>query len=276
MLIKYRSGVVYSTRHVRCISKFGKVIGRPIVHIRNSFTFKQTTSTWAPTIHVNQSNQTMNITSNKNVLILADYHPIFKNYDCGQWSLHHAKFVGILILQFILFFLLLMMGFFFGAFYVHYYLLKYKSYSFTNARLVAFETTLVNGCSNITDLPCSLQMYINVYFFRTKFALVYLYSIVIIMIYTWHQTIRLLSCIFALLVIIVIVFGTDLVLYFDEIFNASSMPYYIEDPLGLLCTSHVSSSDRYEFLQNDISISTRFYRWFQVLLAHLYGFYVLP
>ncbi|CAF3546717.1 unnamed protein product [Rotaria sp. Silwood1] len=39
------------------------------------------------------------------------------------------------------------------------------------------------------------------------------------------------------------------------------MPYYIEDPLGLLCTSHVSSSDRYEFLQNDISISTRFYRW---------------
>ncbi|CAF5129593.1 unnamed protein product, partial [Rotaria sp. Silwood1] len=81
------------------------------------------------------------------------------------------------------------------------------------------------------------------------------------MIYTWHQTIRLLSCIFALLVIIVIVFGTDLVLYFDEIFNASSMPYYIEDPLGLLCTSHVSSSDRYEFLQNDISISTRFYRW---------------
>ncbi|CAF5027156.1 unnamed protein product [Rotaria sp. Silwood1] len=137
MLIKYRSGVVYSTRHVRCISKFGKVIGRPIVHIRNSFTFKQTTSTWAPTIHVNQSNQTMNITSNKNVLILADYHPIFKNYDCA-------------------------------------------------------------------------------------------------------------------------------------------MPYYIEDPLGLLCTSHVSSSDRYEFLQNDISISTRFYRWFQVLLAHLYGFYVLP
>lgn len=96
------------------------------------------------------------------------------------------------------------------------------------------------------------------------------------MIYLWHQFIRLLSCIYAVLIIAIIVYGTDIILYFDQTFHislmicvtflvssyflAAALPPYINDPLSILCTLHVSSSDRSKFLQNDISISSRLYR----------------
>ncbi|CAF2981264.1 unnamed protein product [Rotaria socialis] len=279
MLIKYRSGVVHSKQSVRCLSKLSNTFGRPIVHIRNSFIFKRRTSTWPPTILVNRSSQTMNITNMKEILILSDYDPIFKNSDWGRLTPRQARFVAILTVQFILFFLLLVIGLVFEISYIHSYRLEYKSFSFTNTRLLLIRTTLINDCSNNIDLPCSLQMNINFYFFGTKLSLIYVYSIIIAMIYIWHQTIRLLSCIFALLVITMIVFGTDIILYFDHIFFVTCVvcmvllvlfsflraatPPFIDDQLSILFARHVSSSDRSKFLQNDTSIYSRLYRLVQ-------------
>ena len=58
MLIKYRSGAIHYARNVRRIKGIAKVVSRPVVHIRNSFTFKQPTHRWPPTIFVNRSTQT--------------------------------------------------------------------------------------------------------------------------------------------------------------------------------------------------------------------------
>ena len=60
-------------------------------------------------------------------------------------------------------------------------------------------------------------MNINDYFFWSKIILVYYSWIIIHMVYTWHRTVRLSSCYFALFVITISIFGTDLSLYFDRI-----------------------------------------------------------
>ncbi len=82
---------------------------------------------------------------------------------------------------------------------------------------------------------------------------------------------------FCLFVITVIVFGTDLILYFDHavyvssvvclslVVNFSSLMAYlfqnVEDPLSVLCGHNILSNDLYEFLLNDTSKRACFYRW---------------
>jgi hypothetical protein len=161
--------------------------------------------------------------------------------------------------------------------YIGYTQIEYHSYSFTNARLITFKSTLINGCSNLTDLPCSLQMYINNYFFWTKFILIYHSSIVITMIYIWHRTVRLSACIIAFFIIVDIVYGSDRILVFDKIFHISSMicstlviiffdltmimPLNFDDPLSIICGPDEPSADCYEFLRTSTSKRARFYRW---------------
>jgi hypothetical protein len=127
------------------------------------------------------------------------------------------------VFQFFLFLFLSIIGWLCAVPYIDYTQIKYHSYSFTNARLITFKSTLTNGCSNLTDLPCSLQMYINDYFFWTQFILIYYSSIVITMIYIWHRTVRLSACIIAFFIIVDIVYGSDRILVFDEIFYISFM-----------------------------------------------------
>jgi hypothetical protein len=85
-----------------------------------------------------------------------------------------------------------------GLLYTVGYHVKYESYFFTHDRLIELQLLLTNGCYTFTDLPCSLQMKINVYFLRIKFLLVYYSLIVISMIYTWHRTVSLLYCAIAM------------------------------------------------------------------------------
>ncbi len=94
-------------------------------------------------------------------------------------------------------------------------LFDHALHSFVNAMFIKFQTTFGNVCTNLTDQSCSTPMNINPYFFSTKLALIYFSLVVIAMIYTWHQTVRLSHCIFTLIVIIIIIFGTDLVLISD-------------------------------------------------------------
>jgi hypothetical protein len=143
--------------------------------------------------------------------------------------------------------------------------LEYKVYSFINALLIAFQTTFSNDCSNVTDLPCSSQVNLP-----TKLGLIYQSLIVIAMIYTWHQTVRLSSCFFALLVITIVIFGTDLVPISDKILYVSQMVCIvllasfssltaipilenIEIALYLLYEPNMSLNDWYKFLQNNTS-----------------------
>jgi hypothetical protein len=91
---------------------------------------------------------------------------------------------------------------------------EYASYSFINARFVDLKIILINNFSNFTNLPCSLQMQADVYFYWYKLLLLYHLSIVIGMIYTWHRTVSILfwsdsfcnlsimSCIFCSILIV--------------------------------------------------------------------------
>ncbi|CAF2184905.1 unnamed protein product [Rotaria magnacalcarata] len=192
-------------------------------------------------------------------------------------DLHFISAAVIACCQLFLFFFLLVIGFCFGVSYVESDRFQYASYSFTHVRLAELKTTLANGCSNLTDLPCSLQMSIDVYFFWTKFVLVYYSWIIIHMIYTWHRTVRLSSCYFALFVIIIFIFGTDLILYFDRIFVISSsvclihavlgsylealMPHSADDQLHELCERISLPNILNESLHNGHSKRARFYRW---------------
>jgi hypothetical protein len=84
MIIKYRSGVTHSKRNAKCMSIISKNFGRPIVHVRRFFTFKQTVSNWPPTIYVNKPRQMINITGKNDIRTSADYHSGFKNPSLGM------------------------------------------------------------------------------------------------------------------------------------------------------------------------------------------------
>jgi hypothetical protein len=89
---------------------------------------------------------------------------------------------------------------------VYYDNAMYAYYSFTHASLAELKTTLANGCSNLIDLPCSLQMNINVYFFWSKFVILYYLSIIIMMTYIWHRTVHFSHCVITFFVLADIIF----------------------------------------------------------------------
>ena len=95
--------------------------------------------------------------------------------------------------QYFFFTFLFMIGFIGEPLLFDHYRVKYTSYSLTNPHLIDFKTILVSNCSNPTDLPCSLQIHIDAYFFLYKLLLLYNLSIVIGMTYTWHRTVRLFT-----------------------------------------------------------------------------------
>jgi hypothetical protein len=180
----------------------------------------------------------------------------------------------ILVFEYIFFCLLSTIGLAFVFIYHLHYWGEYRAYCFTHSRLIAFKTSLANGCSNLTNLPCSLQMYIDVYFFWSKFLLLYVLSTVIAMIYTWHRTVRFSHCVFTFSVLVDILFCTDLVLYYDwivvltailcmelvAVFSAleSLMPHVAHDQLRTLCERLVFPST---FDERSHSKLARFYRW---------------
>jgi len=85
MLIKYRSGVVRSSRNTTCISRTGIVVSRSIVHMRSSFTFKQQRIfKWRPTIYVNPSMQAVDIIGENGIITLENYNPIFQTSALGM------------------------------------------------------------------------------------------------------------------------------------------------------------------------------------------------
>lgn len=180
------------------------------------------------------------------------------------------------LFQYCLFIFLLAIGIITEAIWIFHYRLKYKYYSFTNLRLAALRSTSGNRCSELTNLPCSLQMQIDIYFFWSKCLLLYFMSIIICMIYTWHRTVRGSHCIGAISILGDITFHTDLVVYFDGIVVVAPLVYFISfltftlvhtlmpnespDPLLSFCKQIASSVDSNEILHGR-SQCARFYRW---------------
>jgi hypothetical protein len=167
---------------------------------------------------------------------------------------------------------------FYCLFHTHMDLFDHALYSFVNAMFIKFQTTFGNVCSNLTDQSCSIPMNINPYFFPTKLALIYFSLVDIAMIYTWHQAVRLSHCIFTLIVIIIIIFGTDLVLISNiimfhgyslcctlilsfTVLNGIYVPGNIEATLYILYQPDMSLNDWYTRLQNETSMCARFCRW---------------
>jgi hypothetical protein len=80
MLIKYRSGVLHSTRNARCMNHIRrKIFGRSIVHMRRFFTLKQMISTY-----VNRSMQMIKLTEKNDIRTLLDYHPDLTSSPLGM------------------------------------------------------------------------------------------------------------------------------------------------------------------------------------------------
>lgn len=195
----------------------------------------------------------------------------------GRVDINILKPCFVTICQCVLFWFLNMMGFIGESLFVSSYYCRYASYSFTNARLVELKTTLTNGCSNNITLPCFLQMHINTYFFWYKFLLFYRLSIVIIMTYAWHDTVRLSYCIDSFFVVADIVFRTDLIFHFDRTvyvisvacyfsvflfsFLESIIPHNASDPLQTLCQRIMLPNKLDESFPYDDSICSRFYKW---------------
>jgi hypothetical protein len=188
-----------------------------------------------------------------------------------------SKPAAVVCYQYCFFIILFCIGWVFMALYIIYYDVTYVSYSFTRARLAELQLLMTDGCYNLTDLPCSLQMYINTYFLSNKCLLVYHSSIVIGMIYTMHHSVRLSHCIYAMSGVTFIIFSTNLVLYSDRIVLISTMvcgalvvmsgplenlmPYDADDPLRVLCERMTLPNRFNGCLLTGHSKRARFYRW---------------
>jgi len=181
-------------------------------------------------------------------------------------------------LQWFLFWFLYAIGFVFDLnCYYFRYRFKYARYCFTHARLAELQTTLVDGCSNLTNLPCSLQMTIDVYFLWSKFLIIYYLSIIIGMIYTWHRSVCFSHCVITLFIVSDILFHTDLFLYFDQIVLFTSfvcvlslfmlfsmectIPHDSHDQLRTFCKIIALPDVLDEDFFEGPSKLARFYRW---------------
>ena len=185
--------------------------------------------------------------------------------------------IQIVTFQHLCFCLLFLVGSYSHTGYVFLENAKYRRYSFTHARLAELKTTLVNGCSNLTNLPCSLQMNINSYFFWSKFLIIYYLSIIIAMTYTWHRTVRFSHCVITFFLLLYIIFRTDLILHFDGIvyvtfvmcfksfctfsFLEGLMPHNIRDPWRAFCETIASACGHDTCLLYGHSKCARFYQW---------------
>jgi hypothetical protein len=78
---------------------------------------------------------------------------------------HHAKLIIIFIFQCALFYSVFWIGLVYGLFHNESYRYRHASYSLTYAHLLELKIILVNRCSGLIDLLCSLRMDINAYFF---------------------------------------------------------------------------------------------------------------
>ena len=179
--------------------------------------------------------------------------------------------------QFILFMFLWGISFVGAMFYSRHARAQYPYYPSKFDRLINFQLSSLDNCTDLPDFSCSIRMDMCVYVFWTKFFVLYYWSIIIAMVYTWHRTIRFFSCFLVFFVLIVLIVGTDLILYFHRIVPIGNcvclmllmtfssleilMPHILEDPLSVLCGHHKPLDDRYEYLQNDTSRPARFYRW---------------
>ena len=134
-----------------------------------------------------------------------------------------------------------------------------------------------DDCVDLSAFPCYTRSDMNAYVFWTKFVVIYYLSIIVAMIYTWHRTIRLSSCLFVLLVSMIAIVRTELILYFNQIvplcfmicfmliFTFATLEMYVphrfQDPLSVFCAYHSPPYQHCEYLKNDISRPARFYRW---------------
>lgn len=80
-----------------------------------------------------------------------------------------AKLYKIFEFQCISLFLLWFIGSCCGTTWWFYYYCEYRKYCATTMSLVKVQASLINGCSNFTNLPCSLQMQIDVFFCKQIF-----------------------------------------------------------------------------------------------------------
>jgi hypothetical protein len=208
-----------------------------------------------------------------------NYEKIFIVICLDEANEYCSRSVKLKMCRVCLFAFLIFIGSFGNAFFIDSYYHEYLRYPRTHNHRAKLKPFLAGSCSNHTDLSCSFQAAINVYLLRIKLFLVYYSSMIIGMIYTWHRTVRLSSCLSSVYIIIIILFGTDLILYLEHIGFISFficfhlfymfltlealLPHDVENPLRFVCGYDVSLNNLDAFLQNDTSKRARFYRWVQ-------------
>lgn len=195
----------------------------------------------------------------------------------GEVDIRLVKYLIQLCFQVFILFGLFVIGNIFSDLFVDHYQYQYKTYSLTHSQLVDRQIFSINNCSNLTDLPCSLQMYINVYFLSIRFLLLYYLLIIIGMIYIWHSSVRFSYCILTYSILVDIIFRSDLIYYFDDIVRVTYsvcfqcifffpllegfMPHKHPDPLHALCERIILPHQSNECLLHGNSKRARFYQW---------------
>ncbi|CAF3474693.1 unnamed protein product [Rotaria sp. Silwood2] len=108
----------------------------------------------------------------------------------------------------------------------------------------------MNDSCNLSLLP-SLYINTNIDFYRDKLLFMFYTSILILLIYLWHRTARLITCLFLIIILLILTFATDILLYSDNIIIIADnvcifliltmitlelcMPHVCDDPLLWLC-----------------------------------------
>ncbi|CAF1148298.1 unnamed protein product [Rotaria magnacalcarata] len=128
---------------------------------------------------------------------------------------------------------------------------KYGVYRSNLAVLAKLKSSSsINDSCNLS-LPPSLYINTNVDFYRDKLSFMFYTSTLILLVYLWHRTVRLIPCLFLIIILAILTFSTDLLLYSDNIILIADnvnifliitmislelfMPHVCDDPLLWLC-----------------------------------------
>ncbi|CAF4877361.1 unnamed protein product, partial [Rotaria sp. Silwood2] len=93
---------------------------------------------------------------------------------------------------------------------------KYGVYRPNLAVLEKLRSSSMNDSCNLSLLP-SLYINTNIDFYRDKLLFMFYTSILILLIYLWHRTVRLIPCLFLIIILSILTFATDILLYSDNI-----------------------------------------------------------
>ncbi|CAM4803917.1 unnamed protein product [Rotaria magnacalcarata] len=163
---------------------------------------------------------------------------------------------------------------------------KYVVYRSNLAVLAKLKSSLINNYCNLS-LPPSLYINTNVDFYRGKHSLMFYTSTLILLVYLWHRTVRLIPCLFLIIILSILTFSTNFLLYSDNIIIIADnvnifliftmialelcMPHICDDPLLWLCLAIYDTPAHYR--DTDILEKNNKVKWIYERIKNMKSFW---